>query len=109
MPPIGKSDHVGLLVMLNIRTDSRLVKSKIRQWGKIKPSEIISRGNSIFWDAVGLSGEDMWNRIYANLMNITDIVPVKTVSHLSKFRTNNTVKKSIFLQSLVESCKVSNW
>ena len=36
----------------------------------------------------------MWNRIYANLINITDIMPVKTASHLSKFRTNNTVKKA---------------
>ena len=95
LPPIGKSDHVGLLVMLNIRTDNRLVKSKMRQWGKIKSSEIISHGNSIVWDAVGLSAEVMWNRIYANLISITDIVPVKTVSHVSKFRTNNTVKKDI--------------
>ena len=36
----------------------------------------------------------MWNRIYANLISITDIVPVKTVSHVSKLRTNNTVKKA---------------
>ena len=44
---------MGLLVMLNIRTDNRLVKSKIRHWGEIKSSEIISHGNSIVWDAVG--------------------------------------------------------
>ena len=72
------------------RTNNRLVKGKIRQWGKIKPSEITSHGNSIVWDAVGLSAEDIWNRIYTNLMNIADIVPVKTVSHLSIFRTDNT-------------------
>ena len=45
LPPLGESDHVGLLVMLNIRTDNRFVKSKIRQWGKIKSSEMISHGN----------------------------------------------------------------
>ena len=37
----------------------------------------------------------MWNRIYANLISITDIVPVKTVSHVSKFRTIIQLKKHI--------------
>ena len=42
LPPFGKSDHVGLLALFNTRTDKRLVKSVIRQWGKVKPADLIS-------------------------------------------------------------------
>ncbi len=93
LPPLGKSDHVGLLASLNTVTDKRLVKNSIRLWGKIKVSDIISYGNSINWTAATDNPEKMWNNIYSHLMEITNTVPQKILSDC-QYKCSSTVNRA---------------
>ena len=75
--PLGKSDHVSLLVELNLKINTDYVRSKSKNWFKVDEDFINNKSNEINWgfSSDDLSVESMWSEIYSKIQSISDQVP----------------------------------
>ncbi len=87
-PPLGRSDHVSIIVELNMFGDGSHCTNETEKhnWSKITDKEIIKLAHDIDWSYSNnvkfLSVEDMWNEFHSKLCLVTDRVPhCPTVSH----------------------------
>ena len=99
LPPLGKSDHVGLLTSLNAQTDKRLVKSSLRLWGKVKTDTLVSHGNAIKWAVRTGDVENIWHEIHQNLINITATVPSKNLTGSLPYSYSTAVRRAYKLSA----------
>ena len=81
--PLGKSDHVGLDVELNLcrsetNDDETSVKESKKLWGKISLQELLHKSREIDWSFSdnAISSEDMWTELHVKLNQVSDIVPI---------------------------------
>ncbi len=95
-PPLGKSDHVSILVELNVcRHES--VKSKVddlkRNWSNINNDDILKLADGLSWaysnDVELLSVQEMWDEIHGKLCTITDSVPLNPAAKSNSSNNNN--------------------
>ena len=82
--PLGKSDHVGILVELVVSLDTeKCVKEKILKptWGKISSEELLKFSlDNIEWDYSSCENvEDMWDELHGKLTAVAASVPAASV------------------------------
>ena len=78
--PLGKSDHVSMLIEVNADTsnDTQFINNdKKHNWGKVTEDTLLKLSSEINWgyssDNMGV--ENMWGELHKKLMAITDNVP----------------------------------
>ena len=74
-PPLGKSDHLGVLCALNLATNYEMLQLDRPNWCKINPAEILKHGSELNWKCPGNSIENSWSVIVSNIETITAEVP----------------------------------
>ncbi len=107
--PLGRSDHVSIIVELNMFGDGPQNAYKIEKhdWAKVNDNEIKKLASGIDWtyskDIKLLTVENMWNELHGKLCLVTDRVPLcPTVSQdpsgSSKYKlpwSNSALKRSL--------------
>ena len=75
--PLGKSDHVSILVDLKTRNDINYIKKEKECWSKFSKESILQLGNSINWNysCDELSSNQMWEELHSKIREISDKVP----------------------------------
>ena len=75
--PIGKSDHVSLLVEVNSSVNLEYVTTKRKNWYKVDKEFISTHANNICWDYSDDANnvESMWGELYHKILSISDLVP----------------------------------
>ena len=84
--PLGKSDHLSMLIEIKVSVNNDYMHSRSKNWFKVKPEFIIENANNIDWSfsSGDLSVECMWNEIYRKMLSISDLVPFSTIKTNSK-------------------------
>ena len=79
--PLGKSDHLSILVEIKVAVNNDYIQSNRKNWFKVKPEFIINNADNINWSysSRNLSVECMWNEIYRKMLSISDLVPFSTI------------------------------
>ena len=79
--PIGKSDHLGLLVELNITCDLGYISSKRKNWYKVNKEFVHAHGTDIDWgySAAAVGVETMWNELHKKMLSISEQIPETNV------------------------------
>ena len=79
--PLGKSDHVGLLVELNVGVNLDFISSKHKNWYKVDSEFIEMHAENINWDysSSSLTVESMWEELYKKMLSIADKVPENVI------------------------------
>ena len=77
--PLGKSDHVSLLIELNLKVNLDYVCTKRKNWFKVDQDFISNKSSEVNWEYSdnNLNVECMWNEIYDKMISISDQVPEK--------------------------------
>ena len=75
--PLGKSDHVSMMVEVNSAINLDYVTTKRKNWYKVNKEFVATNANKINW---GYSGnitnvESMWGELYHKILSISDLVP----------------------------------
>ena len=75
--PLGKSDHVSILVDLKTRNDINYIKKEKECWSKFPAESISQLGNSINWNysCEELSSNQMWDELHSKINEISTKVP----------------------------------
>ena len=75
--PLGKSDHLGLLIELNVTCNLDYISSKKKNWYKVNKDFVHSHGSDIDWSYSGSANsvETMWNELHQKMLSIADKVP----------------------------------
>ena len=94
--PLGKSDHVGILVELVVSPDTnKCLKEKIFKpiWGKISSAELLKFSlKNIDWDYSSTNDvQDMWAELHGKLETVAAAVPTA----------------SVYLDNRVQTCQVA--
>ena len=79
--PLGKSDHISVLVELKLSVNLDFVASERKNWYKVDTNFVLERASPIDWNysSDSLSVECMWNEIYQKMLSISDQVPLITI------------------------------
>ena len=79
--PLGKSDHVSILVELKLSVNVDFVSSQRQNWYKVDANFVLERASTIDWkySSDTLSVECMWDEIYQKIISISDQVPLTTL------------------------------
>lgn len=75
--PLGKSDHVCLLIELNVAVNLDFISSKRKNWYKLDREFVDLHATNIDWDYSSneLNVELMWEELYSKIISISDKVP----------------------------------
>ena len=75
--PLGKSDHLGLLVELNVNVKIDFLTSKRKNWYKVDQDFVQSRAENINWcyNSNANCVESMWTELHHKVLSISDQVP----------------------------------
>jgi hypothetical protein len=91
LSPLGKSDHVSVLVELGVSLGTDYIKEKISKpsWGKITADDILTYSvKNINWDfSCSNDIQEMWDELHGKLEAVASIVPATSV-----YRNNRPVK-----------------
>ena len=79
--PLGKSDHLGLLLELNVTCNLEYITSKRKNWYRVKQEFVLSHGSDIDWSysSSEISVETMWNELHQKMLSISDKIPETNV------------------------------
>ena len=79
--PLGKSDHLGLLLELNITCNLDYISSKKKNWYRVNKEFIHSHGFDIDWSysSSTISVDTMWNELHQKMLSISDKIPETSV------------------------------
>ena len=79
--PLGKSDHVGLLVELNVGVNLDFISSKHKNWYKVDTGFVETHAENINWgySAGSSTVESMWEELYNKMLSISDKVPENVI------------------------------
>jgi hypothetical protein len=85
LSPLGKSDHIPILITLKIKNDINYVKTEKEVWSKFSKQNISDLGSNIHWDysSEELSSNQMWDELHHKLLEIATKCP-KTKIKCSK-------------------------
>ena len=97
LAPLGKSDHVSLLVELKVKNNVEFLTSKKKSWYKVDQDFVNTQSSDISWgySREDLQVEEMWEELHQKLSVISDRVPT---THLK------TTKGGEILQRLPWDC-----
>ena len=78
--PLNKSDHLGILGVLNIKTNTEMLTLNKLKWGKVKTSELSNYGKNIDWkfDNENQNTEMLFKNLSLKFQIITNMVPMAT-------------------------------
>ena len=80
-PPLGKSDHVSIIMEINVDQSfsNTNVDSRKHNWSKVTNLDILKLASDIDWsyskDVAVMSVEEMWHQLHSKLHKITEGVP----------------------------------
>ena len=79
--PLGKSDHIGIIVELKLYVDTDYVSSQCQNWYKVDTNFVLGHASEIDWNysSESLNVEGMWDEIYQKMVSISDQVPLTTL------------------------------
>ena len=77
LSPLGKSDHIPILVKFKIKNDVTYIKTEKEVWSKFSQDQIIQLGSDINWEysSEELSSNEMWEELSLKLSKISGKVP----------------------------------
>ena len=77
LSPLGKSDHIPILVTFKTKNDIKYIKTEKEMWSKFSKDKIIQLGSTINWNYSSdeLSSNQMWDEIHTKLLQISGNVP----------------------------------
>ena len=80
LAPLGKSDHMCILIDLNLSSNkftSKFVKSKKKLWREVNPPTLVEFAKDTSWDysSNDICSETMWEELKTKLLTISDKVP----------------------------------
>ena len=86
LAPLGKSDHLCILIELQMSVNFDYIKKQRKDWYKVKPEFIINHARNIDWNysSNNLSVECMWDQIYHKMLSISDLVPLTAIKTNSR-------------------------
>ena len=91
LSPLGKSDHISVLIELDASLNCRKLNEKIDKpsWGKVSFKELLTCSQeTIDWNfSCQGNTQDMWNELHGKLKAVASIVPATPV-----YRNNRPVK-----------------
>ena len=75
--PIGKSDHLGVLVDIKLKNNIEYIQMQKQNWSKFSSAAIEFLGDNINWDysSSQLSSDEMWGELSSKLSSISDHAP----------------------------------
>ena len=75
--PLGKSDHLGLLVELNLTVNLDYMSCNRKNWYKVDEDFVHSHADDINWaySDTASTVEDMWNELHPKMLSISEKVP----------------------------------
>ena len=75
--PLGKSDHLGILVEIKSKNNIEYIQMQKQNWAKFPVDQICTFGENINWaySSNDLSSNDMWGELSSKLDSITENVP----------------------------------
>ena len=79
--PLGKSDHLGVLVTLKIQNDINFIKTQKENWAKFPETDISRLGDEIDWSytSINPSSNAMWLELTDKISSISGHVPKSTI------------------------------
>ena len=97
LAPVGKSDHVSLLVEPKVNNNAEFLTSEKKKWFKVNQDFVNEHSADIVWgySRDDLSVEEMWGELHQKLTLITDKVPTSSLK---------TTKGGEILQRLPWDC-----
>ena len=79
LAPLGKSDHVSLLVDLNVNSKHKreFTRSTKILWGKVTEADILDFSKDVNWSssAADLDVESLWKELHSKLLGVKSKVP----------------------------------
>ena len=84
--PLGKSDHLGLLIELNVNVNLDYVMNKRKNWYKVDQEFVCSHAENINWSYSqnATTVESMWSELHQKMLSISDRVPETKIKTNSK-------------------------
>lgn len=75
--PLGKSDHLGILVEIKLNNNIEYIQTQKENWSKLSKEKIKSLGDNINWDysSNNLTSNEMWVELASKLGTISANVP----------------------------------
>ena len=75
--PLGKSDHVSLMVELNVNVNLDFINTKSKNWYKVNSDFVNAHATNIDWGYTenANSVDDMWNELNHKMLSISDKIP----------------------------------
>ena len=78
---LGKSDHLCILVELNMSNEISSLEQQtlVPAWSKVPVEQLLESASNIDWNfqSENLSSEDMWNELVSKISTVTQSVPLK--------------------------------
>ena len=80
-PPLGKSDHVSIVMEINVDQSFNNTNNDLKKhnWSKVTKLDILKLSSNINWsyskDIAVMAVEDMWQELHSKLHKITEGVP----------------------------------
>ena len=95
--PVGKSDHLGVVVNIKLKNNPEFIKIQKQNWSKFSNEKIESLGNNISWDytSQNLSSNEMGEELFSKLNVISAEVPTSNL---------NTTKNGDLISKLPWDC-----
>lgn len=77
LSPLGKSDHIPILVTYKTKNNVQYMKTEKEMWSKFLPKHIIELGSTINWEFSSdeLSSNQKWDELSSKLSQISGKVP----------------------------------
>ena len=79
LAPLGKSDHVSLLVDLNVNSKHKreFTRSTKILWGKVTEADILDFSKDVNWSSssADLDVESLWKELHSKLLGVKSKVP----------------------------------
>ena len=75
--PLGKSDHLGILVNIKLKNNTEFIQLEKPNWSKFPSSKIESLGDHVNWNysSEHLTSNEMWGELSNKLHSISDHAP----------------------------------
>ena len=91
--PLGKSDHLGLMVELNVHVNLDFINSKSKNWYKLDGEFVNSQAANIDWDYTENANcvDSMWEEFYHKILSVSDKIPETNIK--TNKRTGEILEK----------------
>jgi|TARA_B110000196_G_C21147904_1_gene667753 hypothetical protein len=79
--PLGASDHLGLMVELNVKLNLDFISTKHKNWYKVSEDFVNTHAENIDWSCsdTEIGVESMWDELHQKMLSISDKVPETTI------------------------------